>query len=54
MKFLNRYADDVLLLAGCVCILYGIAQWNIPVTWISGGVMLIGWGVLIGKVKAKR
>lgn len=53
MNFLNRYCDDLLLMLGCIAILVGLAQWNIPLTWISGGGMLIGWGVLVGKVKAK-
>lgn len=49
-----KYADDLLLVLGCACILVGIAQWSIPATWICGGLMLIGWAMLIGKLKAKR
>jgi len=51
-KFLRRYIDDVLLLAGCGCILIGLALWSPIATWIVAGLMLIGYGVLIGKVKS--
>ncbi|MEN6522354.1 MAG: hypothetical protein ABFD14_01385 [Anaerolineaceae bacterium] len=47
MKML-KYMDDLLLVLGCAVILYGLYQWNIVVTWVVGGVMLIGFGVLIG------
>ena len=51
MNMLRKYIDDLLLLAGCVCILYGLSQWSIIVTWIVAGLMLIGLAALIGKVK---
>jgi len=54
MKLLARFIDDFLLAAGCLCILYGLSMWSAVVTWIAGGAMLIGFGVLIGKVKAKQ
>jgi hypothetical protein len=54
MKKISRYADDILLLAGCVCILRGLSMWNIVVTWIVCGIMLIALAVLIGKVKGKN
>lgn len=56
MKFktLLRYLDDLLLLAGCLCVLYGLSLWSVIVTWIAGGVMLIGLAVLVGKAKAKH
>ncbi len=43
--------DDVLLLAGCGCILSGLAQWNAILTWIVAGMMLIIFGILVGKAK---
>ena len=52
-QFLLNYLDDLLLLAGCGCILYGLAQWNAVITWIMAGVMLVGFGVMIGVMKAK-
>ncbi|GAP11753.1 hypothetical protein BECAL_02946 [Bellilinea caldifistulae] len=52
MKIL-KFFDDLLLLAGCICILYGLSLWSVIVTWIVGGLMLIGWSLLIGKVMAK-
>lgn len=54
MKRLVKYLDDILLIAGCFCILFGIAQWSIPITWMIGGGMLIGFAVLAGKVGAKN
>ena len=53
-KFLRNYLEDLLLLAGCGCVLYGLAQWNAVITWIAGGLMLAGFGMMIGRVKAKQ
>ncbi len=50
-KLLRDYLDDLLLLAGCACILIGLAQWSAVITWIVGGGMLIGFGIMVGKVK---
>jgi hypothetical protein len=50
-SFIQKYIDDLLLLAGCGCILFGLAQWNAAITWIVAGVMLVGFGFLIGKAK---
>lgn len=47
-----RYADDLLVLLGCVCILIGLAMISIVITWIAAGVMLILFGLAIGKAKA--
>ena len=52
INFIRRFIDDILLVAGCIAILVGLAQWNLVITWVAGGLMLIGWGVLIGKVKS--
>jgi len=52
IKVINRFIDDILLIGGCIAILVGLAQWNLVITWVVGGLMLIGWGVLIGKVKS--
>ncbi len=52
-RFFVNYFDDILLLAGCGCILYGLSMWNATVTWIAGGVMLVGLAYLVGRVKAK-
>lgn len=43
--------DDLLLLLGCACILYGISMVSTVATWITGGIMLIGISVLVGKAK---
>jgi hypothetical protein len=51
-KFWRNYLDDICLVAGCGCILYGVSLWSWAFTWILAGVMLIGFGVLIGKAKA--
>jgi len=46
--------DDLFLAAGCGCVVYGVALLSPAAAWIVGGVMLIGFGVLIGKVKGKH
>jgi hypothetical protein len=46
---LTSLADDLLVLAGCVCILVGLAQWNSTVTWVVAGGMLIVFGYIYGK-----
>jgi hypothetical protein len=53
-KWLGRFSEDILLLAGCACVLYGLSLWNAVITWIVAGLMLIGFGLLIGKAKAKN
>ena len=50
-KILSNYLDDLLLILGCGCILYGLAQWNAVITWIVAGLMMIVWGVTIGILK---
>lgn len=47
-KFIRRHLDDLLLLAGCLAILYGISMWNTAATWIAGGFMAICLAVLVG------
>lgn len=42
------------MIAGGLCILYGLALWNAIITWIAAGVMLIVLSVLVGKAKAKN
>jgi len=54
MKLFLRFFDDLLLLAGCACILYGLSLLSAIATWITAGVMLIVFGVLIAKEKAKH
>ena len=49
---LLKNLDDLLLLGGCVCILYGLHLWSEVVMWIAAGLMLGGWAYLIGKVRA--
>ncbi len=53
-RFFRNYLDDVLLLAGCGCILYGLSMWSVILTWIWGGVTLIFLGVLVAWRKAKH
>lgn len=46
--------DDLLLLAGCGCILYGLSMWSAIITWIAAGIMLIGLAVLVGIRKGRN
>lgn len=52
-KLLIKYLDDLLVLVGGMIVLYGLAQINPIITWLVGGLMLIGLGLLVGKAKAK-
>lgn len=49
---MRRYLDDSLVLAGCLCILIGLAMISPVITWIAAGVMLILFGFMVGKAKA--
>lgn len=51
MRKLSQYLDDILLLAGCACVLYGLSMWSAIITWIVAGAMLIGMAFMIGKVR---
>lgn len=53
-QFFRNFMDDVLVLAGCGCILYGLSLLSVVAMWIVAGVMLIVGGLLIGKVKANN
>lgn len=46
---IRRNLDDLLLLAGCVCIVAGVAMWSVPAALIVAGLLLIGLGFLVGK-----
>jgi len=50
-KFIS-YLDDILTLAGCACIVWGIAQIYVPAAWIAAGIAAIAWGWLFGKYNA--
>lgn len=45
---IKKNLDDMLVLFGCGCILYGLSLWSVIVTWIVGGLILIALGVLYG------
>lgn len=49
LLFLRTISDDLLLVAGCACILRGLSLFSPVVTWIAAGIMLIGFGLLLGK-----
>jgi len=49
IRAISKYLDDLLVLGGCFCILYGLSLWSVIVTWLVAGAMLIVLGVLYGK-----
>lgn len=53
-KWTGRHLDDFLLVLGCACVLYGLSMWNVVVTWITAGSMLIAFGVMVGKAQAQN
>jgi len=44
--------EDKLLMAGCGCLVVGVALIHIPAGVITLGLVLIGFGLLIGRKKA--
>ncbi len=52
MTYIRRNPDDVLLFCGAACIVGGVAMWSIPAALITAGVLLIGFGLLVGKKMA--
>lgn len=54
MKSLRNNLDDLLLMAGCGCVLYGLSMWNAVITWVVGGLMLGGWAFMLGKVESNE
>lgn len=49
-----KYLDDLLLLAGCLCILRGFSMWSAMATWIAAGMMFIAFGVMVAKDMASH
>jgi hypothetical protein len=52
-SFFNKFFDDLLMVVGCICVLIGLSKWNVIITWVIGGLMLIVFGVLVGIGKAR-
>ena len=50
---IKKYLDDILVVAGGACVLYGVAQLSPILAWITGGIMLIGAGLAIRKAMSK-
>jgi hypothetical protein len=44
-----KYLDDLLFLAGCICILIGLSMWSAVITWIAAGIMLIVFSLMYAK-----
>jgi hypothetical protein len=53
MGKLYRYLDDILVLSGCIAILYGVYLLNPLAVWFVGGGMLITTGVMVGMEQEK-
>ncbi len=53
-RFLSNYLDDILVVVGCISVLVGLAQWNAAITWMVGGLMLIAFGIIVGRVRAEQ
>ena len=46
VRFVAGYTTDLLALAGCVLLLYGLAQWWVPAAWIVAGALLMAVAIL--------
>ena len=54
LKMFVGLLDDMLVLAGCGLVLVFVYRvWPVG-TWVGGGLMLIGAGLLFGRLKAKK
>lgn len=53
-RIVSQFLDDILLVAGCACVLYGLSLWSAIITWIVLGLILIGLAVLVGMRKARN
>lgn len=49
---MKKNVDDLLLIAGCVCIVLGVGMLSIPAALIVAGIALIAFGFLVGKKMA--
>lgn len=45
---MRKYFDDLLILLGCGCIVYGAYLVNPVAAWIVGGLILVALGILAG------
>ena len=52
MSWLNNHLDDLLLLFGAACIVWGVAEIHVPTARIVAGVILIAFAFLITKERA--
>jgi hypothetical protein len=50
-RFFRKYLDDLLVLAGCGCILYATSLWSRMAFWYLAGLFLIGFGFMIARRK---
>lgn len=53
-RIVSQFLDDILLAAGCGCLLYGLSLWSAIITWIAAGLILIGLAILVGMRKARN
>ncbi len=49
--FFSIFLDDILLLAGCGLIIYGLSILSAAAAWIGAGIILIIFAVIIGKIE---
>jgi hypothetical protein len=54
-RLIERHADDVLILAGAACLVYGAyLRWSVEGALFAGGVFLIAAGIAVGMGGRKR
>jgi hypothetical protein len=53
MDRVKKYFPDLITLAGCACVAYGLSLFNPVVAWVVSGLMLIGLGYLYEKAVTK-
>lgn len=45
---MKKFLDDILILIGCVLVVYGVSLIYIPAAWITAGILFVAFGVLFG------
>jgi hypothetical protein len=45
-RFVFAFSDDMLALAGFVCVAYGLSLWSVPAAWVTSGALLIAVAIM--------
>jgi hypothetical protein len=49
LKTFAKYLDDVAMILGCVCLVYGVSLVYVPAAWITMGILLVTGAFMYGR-----